>query len=246
MIALFALLLLVTLFRMTSLVASVALEATGMARDSAQFQARSALMGVGYTTSESEDITTHPVRRKIVLWLMTFGNAGIVTGVGSFLLAFIGAETNQTLSRTVILILGILVILVALHTNLATRLIGRITKTSLSRYTTLDVRDYAALLRFENEYAITELRARDDDWLVGRPLSDLHLTKEGVVVLGIHRVDGHFVGTPTGDTTIHTGDEVLAYGRIAVLTELASRPSATGDAVHDEVSKEHLRRLEDE
>ena len=30
--------------------------------------------------TEAEDITSHPVRRRIVLYLMTFGNAGILTG----------------------------------------------------------------------------------------------------------------------------------------------------------------------
>ena len=38
-------------------------------------------MGVGYTTTEAEDVINHPVRRRIILWLMTFGNAGIITGI---------------------------------------------------------------------------------------------------------------------------------------------------------------------
>ncbi|MDH3684206.1 MAG: potassium transporter TrkA, partial [Acidimicrobiia bacterium] len=85
-------------------VGSVALEATGMARDSAQFQARSALLGVGFTTSEAEDITGHPTRRKIALWLMTFGNAGAITAIGSFVLTFGGTETAQTLQRSGLLL----------------------------------------------------------------------------------------------------------------------------------------------
>lgn len=35
-------------------IATIALMATGMTRESARFQARSALTGVGFTTSESE------------------------------------------------------------------------------------------------------------------------------------------------------------------------------------------------
>lgn len=246
MIALLALLTLLTLFVTSSRVAAVALEATGMARDSAQFQARSALMGVGYTTSEAEDITTHPVRRRIVLFLMTFGNAGIVTGIAGFLLTFIEAEGPQTIRRSAILVGGVIAILAALHTKLANRLIEKGTQAAIRRYTSLDIVDYAALLRFDGDYAITELAARDGEWLVGRPLSALHLTHEGVVVLGIHRADGHFLGTPTGDTVIGHGDHVVAYGRTDVLRELASRPAATGDRIHDAVSTEQQKLMSEE
>jgi hypothetical protein len=246
MLALLSLLTLVTLFLVVSRVASVALEATGMARDSAQFQARSALMGVGFTTAESDDITTHPVRRKIALYLMTFGNAGIITGVGSFLLTFIGSHGVQTFQRSAVLIGGIVLLLLAFHTTAANRLVDRATRAALNRYTNLDTRDYAALLRIQDRFAITELHIQDGSWMVDKPLSQLHLTREGVVVLGIHRTDGGFVGTPAGDTVIHADDVALAYGRIEVLSELAHRPAATGDRIHDLVADEHQHLVEDE
>lgn len=246
MLALLSLLTLVTLFLIASRVASVALEATGMARDSAQFQARSALMGVGFTTAESDDITAHPVRRKIALYLMTFGNAGIITGVGSFLLTFIGSQGSQTFQRSAVLVGGIALLLLAFHTSVANRLVERLTRGALQRYTSLDTRDYAALLRVEDRFAITELHVQDGSWMVDKPLSQLHLTREGVVVLGIHRADGRFVGTPTGDTAIHAGDQVLAYGRFEVLTELAHRPADTGDRIHDRVADEHQHLVDDQ
>src|SRR5687767_7500660 len=60
-------------------IASVALTVTGLSRQSARFQARSAFSGVGFTTSEAEDVVNHPVRRRIVMWLMLIGNAGLIT-----------------------------------------------------------------------------------------------------------------------------------------------------------------------
>lgn len=164
MIALAGLLLLVTILLVVSRIGSVALEATGMARDSAEFQARSALLGVGFTTSEAEEITSHPVRRKIVLYLMTVGNASVIAGIASFLLAFLDAETQQTVRRSGILMIGVVAIIAAFHTGLAKRVIERSTHAMLARYTTIDIRDYAALLRVENDYAITELQ--DDDYVV--------------------------------------------------------------------------------
>jgi hypothetical protein len=245
-IALLSLFILVTLFLLVSRVASVALETTGMARDSAQFQARSALMGVGFTTSESDDITSHPVRRKIALYLMTFGNAGIITGVGSFLLTFLDTAGGQTAQRSAVLAVGVIVIVATFHTGHANRAIERITRGALSRYTSLETKDYAALLRVEDDYEVTEIHTRDGEWMVGRPLADLHLTGEGVVVLGIHRADGTFIGTPTGSTVIKADDHVLAYGRMEVLKNLAGRPSSTGDEIHEELSAEHQHLLEEE
>ncbi|HUW03445.1 MAG TPA: hypothetical protein VMW08_13900, partial [Acidimicrobiales bacterium] len=60
-------------------VATVMLTLTGMSRESARFQARSAFSGTGFTTTESESVVNHPVRRRIILSLILLGNAGIVS-----------------------------------------------------------------------------------------------------------------------------------------------------------------------
>jgi len=49
---------------------SVSLEATGMERDRARFQALSALTGTGFTTQEAESIVNHPKRRRIATCLI--------------------------------------------------------------------------------------------------------------------------------------------------------------------------------
>lgn len=43
--------------------------------------------GAGFTTSESESVVRNPVRRRIIMWLMLAGNAGIVAVVASVVLA---------------------------------------------------------------------------------------------------------------------------------------------------------------
>src|SRR5204863_1437497 len=68
-------------------VGTTALVHTGLSREVARFQARSAFFGVGFTTSESESVVNHPVRRRIVLWLVLLGNAGIVTVLASVVLS---------------------------------------------------------------------------------------------------------------------------------------------------------------
>lgn len=57
---------------------SIALEATGMERPRARFQALSALTNSGFTTRESENVVGHPRRRLIVGWMMFLGSVGII------------------------------------------------------------------------------------------------------------------------------------------------------------------------
>lgn len=68
----------ITLSILVTRVATVALTLTltGLSRESAKFQARSAFSGAGFTTTESEDVVNHPIRRRVIMSLMLIGNAG--------------------------------------------------------------------------------------------------------------------------------------------------------------------------
>ncbi len=58
MVALISFLLVVTFSLIVERVATVALTLTGLSRDAAQFQARSAFTGAGFTTGEAEQTRT--------------------------------------------------------------------------------------------------------------------------------------------------------------------------------------------
>jgi hypothetical protein len=89
-------------------VAAVALTHTGMLRQAARFQARSAFSGTGFPATESEQALNRPVRRRIALILMLFGNAGIVPAVSSPILAFARSEEELALEiETPLLVAGI-------------------------------------------------------------------------------------------------------------------------------------------
>ena len=78
---------------------------TGLSREFARFQARSAYMGVGFTTRESEQIMEHPVRRRIIMVLMYTGNAGLVAAVASFMQVFVawGEDSMSIASRLLLM-----------------------------------------------------------------------------------------------------------------------------------------------
>lgn len=64
MLSIVSLLLILTLSILITRIATVALTHTGLSREAARFQARSAFTDVGFTTSESEKVVNHPERRR--------------------------------------------------------------------------------------------------------------------------------------------------------------------------------------
>ncbi|MBD3334640.1 MAG: potassium transporter TrkA, partial [Candidatus Eisenbacteria bacterium] len=67
-------------------IATTALTLTGMSREAARFQARSAFTGTGFTTHEAEQVVGHPVRRRIIMLLMILRSAGLVSILISIIL----------------------------------------------------------------------------------------------------------------------------------------------------------------
>ena len=106
MVALSGLLVVILISLVITRVATVALMLTGLSRESARFQARSALSGVGFTTGEAEAVVNHPLRRRVVMVLMLLGGAGTVTVMGALFLSFANADASQRTTRLAMLLGG--------------------------------------------------------------------------------------------------------------------------------------------
>jgi K+/H+ antiporter YhaU regulatory subunit KhtT len=240
MLSIISLLIVLTLSILVTRIATVALAQTGLSRESARFQARSAFTGVGFTTNESEKVVNHPVRRKILLLLMLLGNAGIVTAITSLILSFVGDGERSAMTWRILLLVAGLVLLWALASSQwidqhLSRLIGW----ALNRYTKLEVRDFAKLLRLTGDYAINELQVQRGDWMADRSLQELRLRAEGVAVLGITRRDGAYIGAPDGTTILYPDDTLILYGRGKAIAKLDKRrKGAGGEEEHDQAIAE--------
>lgn len=248
MIAAISLFVIIFLSVLITRIATIALSHTGLSRESARFQARSALTGSGFTTSESEKVVSHPVRRKIILLLMLVGNAGIVTAVSSLILTFVIPNTAQSLIFSfVILVVGIALIWWAAQSKIVDRYLSRIIDRALSRYTSIDLRDYAAILHLSGDFQVTDLKVDAGDWIANQSLDELHLPHEGILVLGIQRKDGTYLGTPGGKTKVKPEDVLTVYGRAASFKSLDTRKKGyDGDREHYRAVSEHDRVKEKE
>lgn len=229
MIAIATLLFVLVVSLIITRMASLALTHTGLSRQAASFQARSAYTGVGFTTTESEKVVNHPVRRRILLILMILGNAGIVTAIATLLIGFLNVRDEGALwLRALLLAAGLAGLLAMTMSQRLDKLLSRVVLWALNKYTTLNVRDYAALLHLAGEYAIGEVYVQEEDWMADRTLGDLKLADEGVVVLSINRSDGTFLGVPKRETEIRPGDTLVVYGRTSGIVRLDERKRGTG------------------
>ena len=224
MAALISVFLAITLSLLITRIATEALTLTGLSRTSARFQARSAFTGTGFATSESEAIVKHPLRRRIIMWLMFLGNAGFITVISSLVLTFVSTSSPQDgLSRFVYLLMGIFVLWLLATNRAFNRILTRLVRKALRRWTDLDLRDYARLLHLKGEYKVSEIEVDEDSWLANKKLKELRLADEGIAVLGIERRDRIYIGAPYGDTCVYPEDTLIVYGRKTALVELDVR-----------------------
>ena len=224
MIALFGLLTIILLSIIGVRIGAIALELTGLSHEIASFQAQSAFSGAGFTTSESEAIVAHPLRRRIIRILILFGSAGITTSIATLVITFVGESGIDELVKGLTLILGLLLIFMFARSRVIYTLMRKIIKRALERWTTMRIFDYEQLLGFGEGYSISRVMVRKDSWLNEKKLHELKLEKRGVMILAIYRKVGKkdtFIGGPTGETEIKAQDILICYSRQNVSEVLA-------------------------
>lgn len=248
MAAIVSLLVVLTLSLLVTRIASMALMLTGMSSEMARFQARSAFTGVGYTTRESEEIVGHPVRRRIVMWLMLLGNLGVATVVATLMLSVMQtAESKHWWIQLLALFSGLLLLWLTATNRFLERHLNRVISWVLRRWGQLEVRDFVAILQLEGGYAVSELLIEPNDWLAGKTLIELKLPNEGVLVLGIDRAEGAFLGTPSGEMAVHAHDTLILYGPVERIEELDQRRRGKkGDVAHKVAVEEQQEDLKEQ
>ncbi len=248
MIPILTLLLIVMLTISITRVATIILTHTGLSRESARFQARSALTGAGFTTSESEHVVNHPIRRRVMMTLMLLGNAGIVTAISSLILTFVSTGSDLSgVAKLAFLILGLLILWLASSSRWVDRRLSAVVEKLLARYTKLDTRDYYSLMHLAGDYSLVELEIEPGDWIEDTTLSQCEVGDEGIIVLGIKRADGTYLGAPRGSTRISAGDVLMVYGRVGAIEALDQRhKDRRGDREHLQAVKEQQHVEEEE
>ena len=243
MIAIFSLLISLVLSLLVTRIGAMALMLTGLSNETSKFQARSAFCGVGFTSDETESIMSHPVRRRIVYWLMLAGNIGLATFTATTIASLLqatGSRSNEIAFRMCILAAGVLTLWIFSRSRIVEKQLNRAISWALRRFARLEVRDYISILNLQKGYSVFELHLCRKDWLTEKTLRELRLTREGILILGIRRKTGEFLGAPKAETKTAKDDILILYGPIDRLTELDQREAGyRGDKAHLEAVRVH-------
>lgn len=224
-------------------VATVVLAASGMSGESARFQARSAFTGAGFTTTESEAVVAHPLRRRVVMLLMLVGNIGFVAAAGSLILGFRGGAAGTSWMRAVELATGLILLVFLSRSPWVNRWLTALIARALRRWTDMAGRDSAVLADLGDGYVVSELAISANDWVTGRPLGELRLPEEGLLVLGINPNNGDYVAYPDPGRRLAGSDVVVLYGHTDAIADLDHRATGDyGDAVHARAAEQHAAR----
>lgn len=229
-------------------IASIALVHTGMSKERAQFQARSAFTGAGFTTTESEVVVKHPIRRRIITILIVVGNAGLVTAVSSLILGFVGTESAVgKASHTLLLFACIGLLFLAARSKRLDRILTKLISKLLDRYANIRTQSFSRLMTLMGDYEVTEVEVSEAQWLEGKTLAELKLKDEGVLVIGIIKANGSYLGVPRGHYSLELEDKAVVYGKSDNIAAITSRKAdAEGEESHQEGIAAHKEEIQEE
>src|SRR4030042_319357 len=200
---------------------SVALEATGMERRRARFQALSALTGTGFTTREAEDIVGHPRRRLIASWMMFLGSVGIILFLLILLvIVIVGAKPVKPTSPTLIIFSAIppiaLLVLFWLGVldKLATVIVNWL-KRSAFFTSELSIRE---IVHQSGDYSIARLTIGRKAPEGGCKIGGISLDKHDIKILAIERGD-KTLASPEAKEVVQAGDHLLCFGKTTEISE---------------------------
>ncbi len=201
---------------------SIALEATGMERSRARFQAMSALTGTGFTTREAENIVGHPRRRLIVGWMMFLGSVGIILFLLILLVIIVVGIKPAKPTSAVTLVLSALpaVALMVLYwigvlDKLATSIVNWLKRTGYFKPELSNTE----IVYHAGEYSLARLTIGKAAPETGSKISDTSLAKSNIKVLAIERGDKVFF-YPEAKEVVQAGDHLIYYGRTEEINKI--------------------------
>jgi hypothetical protein len=213
---------------------AIALRLTGLDEQRAQFQALSAVTGTGFTTRESELVVSDATRRKIVSFLMVFGNVVLVLImgllVGSFTtfaatLAEIHKDWSRIPASILVIAIAALLLYIILRSRGLTRLWSRWIHEKMTARLRLRERPVHEVLALAEGYGVAEIRLEADSPCAGKTLATAGLRHLGLLVLAIRRA-GLVIPNPSAVDVIQADDRLVCYGELVRMHEFIGQDVA--------------------
>lgn len=191
-------------------ISAIALKLTGMDLHKARFQALSALVTVGYTTSDSEMVVKHHVRRRIIMVLMVLGYLGTATIVTALIDIMRHPLTLVQVSTAIAILL--IAISIASTRSIRVRL-DRGIERHLSRHRSLRTRSVEEVLHLDRQYGVAEVTLLKGHQLLGKTIAQSKIRDRDIFVMAIER-SKEFIHSPRGHEAFLEGDKLTVYGKM--------------------------------
>jgi len=202
-------------------IATIALMLTGLDKRKAQFQVVSAISGTGFTTKEAESVVNHPVRRRIITWLIIYGNVGGITIITTITSSFIVSKGFTLPINILILFVGLVIIIfVATRGTLVKRFELHIKK-RLAKLPVFEEGTTEDLLHLLEGFGLIKAVIKEDSPFAGHSISESILKTKRILVLGVER-GSEWIPTPGSSERLANGDKLIVYGPLKALRHMFS------------------------
>ncbi|MHC4640571.1 MAG: cation:proton antiporter regulatory subunit [Planctomycetota bacterium] len=213
-------------------IGAIAFQLTGIEWSLAKFQALSCFTATGFTTKESELITSDLRRRRIATVLIVLGHAGFVTMIATFANSLrpraIADKLDVpfsafTISDKVLPWINLIIIIAAIYityklfsnTTFARRLTNVLRKRIIKKEMIKSV-SFEELAVATGGYGVSRIKIREDNPILGKALSESELRKDDITVLAIIR-DDSTIPNPSASRKILSGDELICFGKLGII-----------------------------
>lgn len=201
---------------------------TGLTAERARFQVLSMLTNSGFTTRESELITSVPRRRALAQATMLFGYAFTVTIVSTIVNIFLAIKLSDLtriaweVSLPVLLLLALMFLMRSKHTRLwFDRMIERATNKIMFK----NEQNRVLLVDYFGDMAIAQVTVNLlPQMFLHKPLAQTDLRDRNVLILSIQH-KGIRLENVTGETVLEKGDILLAFGPLENIRQTFFAPA---------------------
>ena len=202
-------------------IATVALKMTGLDEKKAYFQALSAFTGTGFTTRDSELVFENDIRRKIVIFLMILGNAGLITVITTLVISFGRTNVVPLLANVAIVLVLIMLLFKILTHKGVTKFLNDKIESRLEKRAPFQKRPVEEVLRIAKNYGIAEVNIKGDFPDLGKALSESSFREKDILVLAIERKD-IVIPTPKANDRILLDDTLICYAKLSNIEKIIS------------------------
>jgi len=222
-------------------IGAIAFQLTGLEWSLAKFQALSCFTGTGFTTKESELITSNKQRRKIASVLIVLGNAGLIIMIATLAGSLFPQETILSklsesflpfaippflviwVNLAIIVVVVYAIYKVFTHEKLARKLTNALRKRIIKKEIFKPV-SFEELLLATGGYGVSRVAVCVGSPVLNKTLSRSDLRRHDITVLAIVR-DEQTIPNPSADMKILLNDELICFGKLeSIRNEICMNP----------------------